>query len=133
MGRNFLEKFLDFADRFLDRIPKEKRKPALIMFGAVIFLCICVTVIALISGGSSGSHITPQRTQIISGPEIPADELFYPSEPDFLPSLILERDPKNSWTASDLSLFWTDPLSGHENIWREFATETLDRLMEGVR
>ena len=63
---------------------------------------------------------------------IPPEELFLPQEPDFLPGVILEREPKTHWTTEDAAPFWQDPLKNGEEPWREQIEAIIDELMEGV-
>ena len=134
LGRDFKGKSLETINKFLEHIPEEKRKPIIIIFGSLIFLCICIIFISLIFIRTSPSVSgTPGPGRSASHVHIPMDDLFFPNEPDFLPFLLLEREPRQPWTADDLRLFWTDPVSGYEEMWRDLAIETIDRLMEGVR
>jgi hypothetical protein len=134
-GRNFkqrlnglIEGILSLSDKFLDRIPENKRRIVIYSLGGLVFLCIIFIVIAL-----AGSGKRPENTQsAVTSAGIPAEELFYPAEPDFLPSLLLERWPSEPWTVEEIRGFWTDPGPGFEERWRSTAEAVIDRLMEGV-
>ena len=128
LGQSLGAQVLSFADRILDRIPEEKRRVVILCTGGVVFIAICLTVAALATAGSR----IPVNSRGAAGPGIPAEELFYPAEPDFLPPLILERPPHQPWTIKDLELYWQDPKAGNEDKWREAAKAIVDRLLEAV-
>jgi hypothetical protein len=62
---------------------------------------------------------------------IPPEELFLPDEPDFLPEVLLEREPA-PLTAEDARSFWTDPLEGGEELWLERIKTVIDDLLEPI-
>ena len=126
IGRNFFGKTLSLADKFLGLVPEKFRKSFIFFLGGLVFIVICLTVMAL---AGSRTEKVPVLTKL---PGIPADELFYPAEPDFLPPLLLEREPKYPWTIEDIEPYWKDPGPGNEDKWREEIIKTVDKLMEGV-
>ena len=123
-----IEEVLSLIDKLLDRIPEERRRLFLLISGGLVLLAICFTLTALVAGRK-----TNVRPQMAAGPRIPPEELFYPKEPDFLPPLLLEREPHQPWTVRDLEVFWQDPKTGNGEKWREAAKAVVDKLMEGVR
>ena len=116
------------TDRLLGHFPEEKRRPVLYIFGALIFifLILCVTALAVNLRGPK-KNVTPDMAV---GPAIPAEDLFFPSEPDFLPAFILEREPRFSWSIEDIRPYWRNP--EHTEKWREEIKSAVDKLMEGV-
>jgi len=121
--------FRSVENKYLSRFPSEKRR--LILFGiggtAALFFVFVIAIPAVLSGRSGqAAPISP-----VSGFVIPAEELFIPSEPDFLPEFILEREPRSFWSLDDLRPHWR-VLEGTE-LWREQVTSEVDRIMEGVR
>ena len=119
---------MSLTDRLLDWIPEKNRHIFLLAFGAVIFLAICITVMAL-----AGGRQAPERRPVMTAsPTIPAEELFYPEEPDFLPPLLLEREPRQGWTTRELELYWQDPKAGNEEKLREIVKTAVDKIMDGV-
>ena len=128
MGKNIIEEILLFTDRILEKIPEDKRRFFIIILGGLIFLVICLTVITL----ASGSRVSVSSRAMTTGQGIPAEELFYPEEPDFLPPLLLERYPQEIMTAEILEDYWQDPKTGNEEEWREVVNTVINRLMEGV-
>jgi len=126
--RNISSKTVSIADNILEKIPVEKRRLYLLAMGGLVFLAISLTLVTIAAHSK-----TPPAAVMTAGTGIPADELFYPAEPDFLPALLLEREPRGNWTIDDLTPFWQDPLKGHEDEWRETAKAVIDKLMEGVQ
>ncbi|MDR3019946.1 MAG: hypothetical protein LBU66_03470 [Treponema sp.] len=63
---------------------------------------------------------------------IPAEELFLPDEPDFLPNVMLGRDRRTSWTEEDAELYWQDPLRSGEEQWRKKIEAAIDEFLERV-
>jgi hypothetical protein len=127
-GGNLIDRFLALLDKLLDRIPENIRRIVIYSLGGLVFLCIILTIIALAGSGKRSGN--SQAAITTSG--IPADELFYPAEPDFLPPLLFERQPSQPWTEEELRAFWTDPGPGYEDKWRETAEMVIDKILEGV-
>ncbi|MDR1908844.1 MAG: hypothetical protein LBQ35_02890 [Spirochaetaceae bacterium] len=95
--------------------------------GAGGALILCITVI-LTLGGRDGER---RNEPAIAGfYEIPPEELFLPDEPDFLPSLLLERERRDSWTPEDVAPFWTDPLIEGREPYERIVNRVLDGIME---
>ena len=104
-------------------------KKRLILFGlvgaVVLVFGIIITVIVI--------NVRPKNTDAINisaGLSIPAEEFFYPSEPDFLPGFLPEREPRRFWTLDDIRQYWKVP--GNSDWWMEGIISTVDSLMEGV-
>lgn len=110
------------------RFSVDKKRPLLLGLGglAALVLILLITVLALNSGKTrKGSAV-----DLASGPLIPADELFIPTEPDFLPEFLLERNPRHFWSLDDINQYWKGP--GNPARWRADVTEAVDKLMAGV-
>ena len=73
----------------------------------------------------------PERINIIS--PIPAGELFLPDEPDFIPSVLLERERRTIWTEDDAAEHWQNPLIYGDEQWRERIETAIDALLERVQ
>jgi len=115
-------------NKYLHRFPNEKRR--IILFGiggtAMLFLLLVVSIPVTLSGRPR--QAAPASS--VGGFTIPSEELFSPSEPDFLPEFILEREPRSFWNLDDLRPYWRAPESTEP--WREQITSTVDRIMETV-
>jgi hypothetical protein len=118
-----------FFENLLKNIPENKRKPVAVG-GGCVFLIICIMIIAA-SGNRSGTRSERESPSVVLGPHIPAEDLFYPAEPDFLPGLLLEREPRQPWTTEGLRPFWRDPAEP-KDVWLEKMSESIDKLMESV-
>jgi len=74
---------------------------------------------------------TKPSESIITVP-VPAEELFLPDEPDYVPGVLLEREQRLNWTDEDASEYWQDPLKYGEEQWREKIEASIDKFMEQV-
>jgi hypothetical protein len=101
-----------------------------------IVVIVCLLAVLLILGlvmllamnNNSEREPVPQALR----PLIPPEELFPGEEPDFIPPVILEREPRQAWTGEDAAPFWKDPLERGEEPWRERIESVIDELLEGV-
>ena len=124
----FLERIDLLSNRLLDRFPKNKRRPILLGLGGLVVLFF-VLVIALVAV-HSGQYKERSVPDLASGPYIPMDDLFIPSEPDFLPEFLLERESRQYWSIEDIRPYWKNP--SDPALWREEIKPIIDELMEGV-
>jgi len=109
------------------RFPSGKKK--LILFGlggaVVLIFGLLITIIVVNS--------RPKRTgvsNVAAGLTIPAEEFFFPPEPDFLPDFLPERERRYFWTLSDIRQYWKAP--GNSGRWMDEIKSTVDSIMEGV-
>ena len=105
-------------------------KRRIILFGlagaAVLIFGLLITVIVLHVPKPEGTALPGMAV----GLSIPSEELFFPSEPDFLPGFLPEREPRRFWTLDDIRQYWKAP--GNSDWWIEKITSTVDSLMEEV-
>jgi len=119
-----------FSDLFNRMTGENKRR----------FVIICTAVFAvLLTFSVIMSMERPEKKEIPVKTDrsrfnvaIPADDLFIPEEPDFLPGVILERERKTSWTEQDAGVYWLDPLKSGEEQWREKIEAAVDEFLERV-
>jgi len=117
-------------ERFQKLSAEEKRRFALICTAALSAL-LTISVIVSITARSRGKNFAEgERVQFIS--PIPAEELFLPDEPDYIPGVLLERQQRASWTEDDASEYWQDPLKTGEEQWRQKIEAAIDNFLEGV-
>ena len=122
--KDFIDWTRDFVTRFLERIPEEKRRPFLIGLGGILLILLIIIIARPGRGGADSA------SAMARGFTIPQEELFLPSEPDFVPKLLLERTPRRFWTLDDIRAYWKSPeISG---LWREEIKSAVDKLMEGI-
>ena len=115
----------------LDRIPLDRRIVLTLAIGVPVLLLMFIT------GASLMSHDKPVKpaslpASSVTTRRIPAEDLFLPNEPDFVPGVILERDKRAQWTVDDAMPWWQDPLKDGEQEWRDQIEKTVDEIMESV-
>ena len=119
------------ADKILALIPPDKRKPVLLGLGGAV--CILIILAALMLANRAGkSGGAGDLLAVRAGPAIPAEDLFLPAEPDFLPEVLLEREPRRPWTAEDAAPYWKNLKDRRGDEWREESGAVIDELMESV-
>ena len=117
---------LDFINSQLDRLPEEKRKPFLIGFGGLGGIVLIMLIVIIVKPGRGANSTSVAAMGFV----IPQEELFLPSEPDFVPEFLLEREPRRAWQLEDIRPYWKPPEIG--GFWREKIKSAVDELMEGV-
>ena len=125
---NLSGKIDPLADRLLGRFPEEKRRPILFAFGGLVvllFILIISTVVIHAGRPKKGDAV-----EMSAGPRIPPEELFIPTEPDFLPEFLLEREQRSSWSLDDIRPYWKSP--GNQELWQDEIKTAVDKLMEAV-
>jgi hypothetical protein len=118
-------------DSLLKKLPVDRRIVLTVAIGVPVILLLFITGVSLISKDKPvkpavlpASSVTARR--------IPAEDLFLPDEPDFVPGVILEREKRTQWTADDAMPWWQDPLKNGEQEWRDQIEKTVDMIMESV-
>ncbi|MDR2965559.1 MAG: hypothetical protein LBU88_07270 [Treponema sp.] len=117
-------------DRFDQLTPKDKQRLVIICtagFSVILTIAVIVSIL-----GSSGEDLSDEPERLTINAPIPADELFLPDEPDFLPGVLLDREKRDVWTEDDALEFWQDPLRAGEEQWREKIETAIDELLERV-
>ena len=114
-----------------------KINPRILMISAAAILVIIVLllILAIVSHPKTGQQQAgyfDRANDPIERETLPAEDFFLPYEPDFVPDVLLEREPKESWTEEDTRPFWTDPLEGNEGTWRKRIESEIDSLLEHV-
>jgi hypothetical protein len=125
-----LPDFVNKVKSFLKQVPEEKRHIVLICAGGGIALLIFFVI--LIAMNNRNEARTAGRAGVIRHTVIPAEELFLPDEPDFVPGVLLEREQRPFWTEQDAAAYWRDPLKNGEEEWRENVEAAIDALLERV-
>lgn len=127
-----MEKFVQFIKDWFQKLTAEqKRKFAVIctlVFAGVLTLSVILSL--KLGGGEKKEKAEPLGPVIIA--PIPAEDLFLPDEPDYIPGVLLKRDRKLNWTEKDAEEFWQDPLKNGEEPWREKIESSIDDYLERV-
>jgi hypothetical protein len=124
-------KLKEKLDGLFDRIPADRRIIMTLAIGVPVILLLVIAGASLVSKGSSVKMEVPPASSVMTR-RIPAEDLFLPDEPDFVPGVILEREKRTQWTADDAMPWWQDPLKDGEQEWRDQIEKTVDEIMESV-
>jgi hypothetical protein len=112
-----------------------EKQRKLVVFGAGIlgFLLVGIIVISrLIHSSNLPSDSSRKLDDTLMPLFIPQEDFFLPDEPDFLPEVLFEQDPRTHWTSEDVRPFWRDPIDEDPEKWRERIETVIDELLEGV-
>jgi hypothetical protein len=103
---------------------------ALVCTAVFVVLLTLSVFISLRKPNAENQRLEPVRPRINLA--IPAEELFLPDEPDFLPTILLERERRTNWTEQDAVEYWHDPLKSGEEQWREKIEAAIDEFLERI-
>ena len=127
----FLEKIISFFQDWINKkTGEEKRRIALICTVIFAILLTFSVIISITGSGREELPALPERSKVNIA--IPAQELFLPDEPDFLPGVLFERDRRSNWTEQDAEEYWQDPLRFGEEGWRLKIETAIDEFLESV-
>jgi hypothetical protein len=73
-----------------------------------------------------------ERSLDAARPALSPEDFFMPDEPDFVPEVLLGREPRDGWSEEDARPFWTDPLEGREDEWQAHIKNDVDSMLEAV-
>jgi hypothetical protein len=118
----------------LREILQKNRWAVFICLGGVAVILALLTILQVVNyrRGHPLPPPPPDLRDVFKPLSISPEELFPPEEPDFLPEVLLEREPREGWTLEDALPFWTDPLQENEALWRKRGEAVIDELLEGV-
>ena len=117
---------------------KAHSKIVIIAAGALLVIVVLLLVLAMVSHSASHPRsaadlgYSVDTSDILPRKTLPADDFYLPYEPNFVPDVLLEREPKDGWTEEDARPFWTDPLKGNEEFWRKRIESGINSLLERV-
>jgi len=125
------EKIRNALSSFAEFIRSHSRIAILV---AAAFLLIILLLFALSILSHRQSKAIPERQPALeeSSGGVVAEDFFLPYEPDFVPDILLEKEPRDVWTEEDARPFWTDPMEGNETVWRKRIESGVDSLLENV-
>jgi len=119
-----------FKERIQNLTDEQKRRFILICTAGVAFLLTFSVIMSMVNRAGKDIPSEPERSRLRIA--IPAEEIFLPEEPDFLPGVLLDRDRRTVWSEQDASEYWQDPLRAGEEQWREKIEAAIDELLERV-
>jgi len=126
-----IDKIVLFVKDLIGKLTaEEKRRLALVITAGFSVILILSVVLSIKKPGGEKKEGEPEFKTVIL--PIPAEEIFLPDEPDFLPGVILERERRTSWTEEDAAIYWRDPLVHGEEPWREKIETVIDDFLEHV-
>ena len=130
-----MEKFYQLIIDWFQKL-SAGQKSRLVIICTVVFAA-ALTLAVIISINTNGGEKKEKadkakpREPVVTVP-IPAEELFLPDEPDYVPGVLLEREQRAKWTDEDASEYWQDPLKYGEEQWREKIEASIDKFMEQI-
>jgi hypothetical protein len=126
-----LEKFVQFIKDWFQRLTAGQKRQLAVISTVIFAGILTLSVIAsLKTNGGEKKEIDTHEFVIIA--PIPAEELFLPDEPDYIPGVLLQRDRRSNWTEEDASEYWQDPLKNGEEQWREKIETSIDDYLERI-
>ncbi|GHV84472.1 hypothetical protein AGMMS50230_00800 [Spirochaetia bacterium] len=129
---DLIEKIKDGISRFPDLV-KDHFRVVIIITAAFLVIILLLLVLAVVVPSHQKSETeTKKPVSELSADTVPAEDFFLPYEPDFVPDVLLEREPRDGWTEEDARPFWTDPKEGNEEAWRKRIKQGVDSLLEHV-
>jgi hypothetical protein len=99
--------------------------------GAVFIILMLLVVLALVKRVPKKQSAAAEQ-MVLSPPSLSPEDFFMPPEPDFVPPVLLEREPRDGWSEEDARPFWTDPMEENAGTWRRRIEEGVDELLENV-
>ena len=127
------EKLKELMKGIMDAIPRllgvVNRKTMLIGLGGLLVILLLLLIGISISRSGRRSSNTHELMSL--GFTIPVEDLFMPTEPEFLPEFLFEQEPRSFWSIEDIRPFWIAP-ANHE-IWRNEIRTAAESFLEGAR
>jgi hypothetical protein len=102
---------------------------AAIVCGAVFIILMLLVVLALVKRVPKQQSAAPEQAPAFS---LSPEDFFMPPEPDFVPRILLEREPREGWGEEDARPFWTDPMEENAETWKSRIEKGVDELLESV-
>jgi len=120
----------NIQDWFKKQTVEQNQRLAII---CTIVFAVFLTISVFISMGNSVDNENTGYERIIFYSPVPAEEIFLPDEPDFVPGVLLERERNTIWTEQDGSIYWQDPMRFGEELWRDRIEAAINELLERVQ
>jgi hypothetical protein len=126
-----LNRIAQVIKEWFQKLTAEQKRQFAVVCTVIFAVILTLSVIIPMSASGRKEKLTePERSSLIV--PIPAEELFLPDEPDYIPGALLEREQRLSWTEEDAMEYWQDPLKYGEEQWREKIEASIDEFLEQV-
>lgn len=83
--------------------------------------------------GGSVSRLSEELSADFAPLQLEAEDLYFPPEPELIPSTIPLKAPRPRWTEADAAPFWTDPATLDQGPLRAAAASEVDAILAPVR
>ncbi len=100
--------------------------------GFLLLAALLVISIEMSHNQDEMREASEEIQQFFSPQAITSEDIFLPDEPDFIPEVMLDREPKSSWTDEDAEPFWNDALEENADAWRARIIRAVDDILETV-
>jgi hypothetical protein len=100
--------------------------------GMAAVILVLLVILLVVSHRPAKPAAPPDAADSFRPLAFPPEDFFLPDEPDFLPEVLLEKEPRESWTAGDARPYWTDPMEADPDGWRKRIQSGVDQLLERV-
>ncbi|MDR1143461.1 MAG: hypothetical protein LBK77_04470 [Spirochaetaceae bacterium] len=127
-----LEKGKDLFFRLAEQAAARRRVVLIAAAGLLVIILLLLILAVVTSRKARDAGNTEASAGLPESRAFLPEDFFLPYEPDFVPDVLLEREPRNGWTEEDARPFWTDPLNGNEEAWRERIESGVDAILERV-
>ena len=112
---------------------KERKRTIIIGAGILAgLLLLSLSGVFIIGGNNRRAKAARELAESFKPLAIEPEELFWPDEPDFVPKVQLDREPREEWTEADAFPYWIDPEKNYSEKWRERIISVMDKMMEKV-
>jgi hypothetical protein len=127
-----LESGISLIKGWYNKLSDEEKKQFVLICTAVFSALLILSVIIYVRRGVDREelHIEPERVRL--NVAIPAENLFLPDEPDFIPGVLLERERLSRWTEEGAAGYWQNPLVSGEEQWRRKIEITIYEFLEHI-
>jgi hypothetical protein len=128
-------RFIDPLREKIESLVSDKKILMLICgcaVGFILLLLLLVISLGMNHNQDEQSQVSADLNQLLAPQAIKPEELFLPAEPDFLPEVMLDREPRNSWTETDAEQFWIDPLNENADAWKNRIFKAVDDILENI-
>jgi hypothetical protein len=100
--------------------------------GALFVVFALLIVLAVVRNLPQKAPPRPAAEDAFRQLTVSPDDFFMPDEPDFVPGVILGREPRDGWSEEDARPFWTDPMDEDADEWKRRVESGMDALLERI-